>query len=115
MRRAYRSFALFFLTYPAFVAAALAKICPLNNAPVPLEYDEAKGEFSLLESSIENKEEGGDRTTDEEVRLLERAVLRTVQVAGSNTNATFGREEKKSSKSIWQGLALVVATRKLTV
>lgn len=83
MRRAYRSFALFFLTYPAFVAAALAKICPLNNAPVPLEYDEAKGEFSLLESSIENKEEGGDRTTDEEVRLLERAVLRTVQVAGS--------------------------------
>lgn len=65
------------------MSAAFTKICPLNNAPVPLEYDEATGEFSMIESSIENKKEGGDKTTDEEVRMLKRAVLRTVQVAGS--------------------------------
>eukprot|EP00986_Skeletonema_menzelii_P011576 scaffold6020_cov81-Skeletonema_menzelii.AAC.1 len=82
------------------VAVAFTKICPLNNA-VPLEYDEVTGKFSLMESSstsIEEKEEGGDATTEEQVRQL--IAERTVRVAGSE-HKRYLRARREESKSIY--------------
>src|SRR6056300_806209 len=70
------------------VDAGFTKMCSLDNAPVPLEYDAATGRFSLMESmTVEEKEidaeEGNNgnitiTTDEEEVRQLKRA---TVHVA----------------------------------
>jgi len=102
MKRVNLQFTVFFLSSIHFilfqvqVAAAFTRICPLNNAPVPLEYDEATGKFSLMESSSTEEEVGGGNTTnDEEVRLLKRAAMRTVQVAGSKRYLRARREEVK--------------------
>lgn len=82
----------------AAAAAFFTKICPLNNAPVPLEYDEATGKYSLIESSTEMKEDGGgDITADEEVRLLKR----TVRVAGSERKRRHLRARREEVKRVY--------------
>jgi len=80
------------------VAVAFTRICPLNNAPVPLEYDEVTGKFFVKESS--SSEEKEDRGADEEVRQLKRAAERSVRVAGSqhkrHLRARRDQEEKRA-------------------
>lgn len=85
MKKACQSFTLFFLAFQFIlfqvkVAAAFTRICPLNSAPVLLEYDEVTGNFFVKESSSSEKKGVGD---EEEVRQLKRAADRTVRVAGS--------------------------------
>ena len=58
-------------------AAAFTKICPLNSAPIPLEYDETTGTFSLIDSSSSsgnNENEVGNASNEEVRRQLKRAV-----------------------------------------
>jgi len=107
MKRVNLQFTVFFLSSIHFilfqvqVAAAFTRICPLNNAPVPLEYDEATGTFSLMESSSTEEEVGGGNTTnDEEVRLLKRAAMRTVQVAGSE-HKRYLRARREEAKRVY--------------
>lgn len=103
MKKACQSFTLFFLAFQFIlfqvkVVAAFTRICPLSNAPVPLEYDEVTGNFFVKESSSSEEKEDGD--ADEEVRQLKRTAERSVRVAGSQ-HKRYLRARRDEEKRVY--------------
>jgi hypothetical protein len=88
------------------VDAGFTKMCSLDNAPVPLEYDAATGRFSLMESmivedkEIDVKEENNGNITitttdEEEVRQLKRTTVHVAEDRHHYLRTTTRREEAK--------------------
>ena len=90
-----KSFIIFFFSFLQ-VAVAFTNTCPLNKA-VFLEYDEITGKFSVV---AEEKDDGGDTATEEQVRQLKRVKEKTVRIAGSE-HKRYLRARREEAKSIY--------------